>query len=102
MLTTYEAQGCKMSLTVHFLRSHIVCFPENLGVYSKQMKDFTKMSVISRDDTKEDGTSTCYLITVGYSGGKQNMEIESVFEGASKRRREGFTDKKSKHVVLNI
>ncbi|GBM11312.1 hypothetical protein AVEN_13552-1 [Araneus ventricosus] len=30
MLTAYEAQGCKISLKVHFLHSHIVCFPENL------------------------------------------------------------------------
>ncbi|GBM27625.1 hypothetical protein AVEN_35281-1 [Araneus ventricosus] len=50
MLTAYEAQGCKMSLKVHFLHSHIV---------KSRVKDFTRMSVISRDDTKEDGTSTC-------------------------------------------
>ncbi|GBN71630.1 hypothetical protein AVEN_148526-1 [Araneus ventricosus] len=36
MLTAYEDQGCKMSLKVHFLLSHIVCFPENLGVYSQE------------------------------------------------------------------
>ncbi|GBN25263.1 hypothetical protein AVEN_272262-1 [Araneus ventricosus] len=36
MLTAYEAQGCKMSLKVHFLHSHIDCFPENLGVYSEE------------------------------------------------------------------
>ncbi|GBL75125.1 hypothetical protein AVEN_194382-1 [Araneus ventricosus] len=60
MLTAYESLRCKMSLKVHFLHSYIDCFPEKLGTYSeKQVKDFTKMSVISRDDTKEDGTSTC-------------------------------------------
>ncbi|GBN54383.1 hypothetical protein AVEN_89012-1 [Araneus ventricosus] len=47
MLTEYEAQGCKMSLNVHFLHSHIV---------KSRVKDFTR---ISRDDSKEDGTSTC-------------------------------------------
>ncbi|GBM84783.1 hypothetical protein AVEN_121909-1 [Araneus ventricosus] len=36
MLTAYEAQGCKMSLKVHFLHSHIDCFPENLGAYSEE------------------------------------------------------------------
>ncbi|GBM08667.1 hypothetical protein AVEN_52753-1 [Araneus ventricosus] len=50
MLTEYEAQGCNMSLKVHFLHSYIV---------KSRVKDFTRMSVISRDDTKEDGTSTC-------------------------------------------
>ncbi|GBM54221.1 hypothetical protein AVEN_142271-1 [Araneus ventricosus] len=36
MLTAYEAQGCKISLTVHFLHSHIEYFPENLAAYSKE------------------------------------------------------------------
>ncbi|GBM80078.1 hypothetical protein AVEN_21795-1 [Araneus ventricosus] len=36
MLTTYEAQGCKMILKVHFLHSHVDCFPENLGTYSEE------------------------------------------------------------------
>ncbi|GBM47519.1 hypothetical protein AVEN_211139-1 [Araneus ventricosus] len=35
MLTAHETPGCKMSLKVHFLHSHIDCFPENLGVYSE-------------------------------------------------------------------
>ncbi|GBN60855.1 hypothetical protein AVEN_269029-1 [Araneus ventricosus] len=101
MLTAYEAQGCKMSLKVHFLHSHIDCFPENLGTYSEErVKDFTRMSMISIDDTKDDGMSTCQLITVGCSGGEQKMVSENVFGGASKRRRRSFTDKKSKRVVL--
>ncbi|GBM78010.1 hypothetical protein AVEN_13028-1 [Araneus ventricosus] len=49
MLIAHEAQGCKMSLKVHFLHSHIV---------KSRVKGFTRMSVISTDDTKEDGTST--------------------------------------------
>ncbi|GBM72186.1 hypothetical protein AVEN_307-1 [Araneus ventricosus] len=60
------------------------------------------MSAISRDDTKDDGTSTCQLITVGCSGGKQKMESDSVFGGASKRRRKGFTDKKTIYGVTII
>ncbi|GBN40971.1 hypothetical protein AVEN_249501-1 [Araneus ventricosus] len=36
MLTAYEAQGCKMSLKVHFLHSHIDNFPESLGAYSEE------------------------------------------------------------------
>ncbi|GBM32862.1 hypothetical protein AVEN_21735-1 [Araneus ventricosus] len=70
MLTVYEAQECKMSFKVHFLHSHIV---------KSKVKDFTRMSVISRDDTKEGGTSTCSMITVECSGGKQKIVSESVF-----------------------
>ncbi|GBO09955.1 hypothetical protein AVEN_92068-1 [Araneus ventricosus] len=36
MLIAYEAQGCEMSLKVHFIHSHIDCFPENLGAYSEE------------------------------------------------------------------
>lgn len=36
MLAAYKAQGCKMSLKVHFLNSHIDYFPENLGAYSEE------------------------------------------------------------------
>ncbi|GBM69927.1 hypothetical protein AVEN_96438-1 [Araneus ventricosus] len=50
MFSAHEAQGCKMSLKVHFLHSHIV---------KSRVKDFTRMSVISIDDRKENGTSSC-------------------------------------------
>ncbi|GBN17383.1 hypothetical protein AVEN_39644-1 [Araneus ventricosus] len=36
MLTAHEAQGCKMSLKIHFLHSHIDCFPETLGAYNEE------------------------------------------------------------------
>ncbi|GBM00059.1 hypothetical protein AVEN_214127-1 [Araneus ventricosus] len=36
MLTAYEAQGCNISLKVHFQHSHTDCFPENLGAYSEE------------------------------------------------------------------
>ena len=36
MLTAYKEQGCKMSLKVHFLHSHVDYFPENLGAYSEE------------------------------------------------------------------
>ncbi|GBM70538.1 hypothetical protein AVEN_47654-1 [Araneus ventricosus] len=36
ILTAYEARGCKMSLKIHFLHSHIDYFPENLRAYSKE------------------------------------------------------------------
>ncbi|GBN45166.1 hypothetical protein AVEN_20724-1 [Araneus ventricosus] len=36
MLTAHEAQGCKMSLNIHLLHSHIDCFPETLGAYNEE------------------------------------------------------------------
>ncbi|GBN52704.1 hypothetical protein AVEN_65028-1 [Araneus ventricosus] len=39
MLTKYEAQGCKMSLKIHFLYSYIGRFPENLGAYSEEQSE---------------------------------------------------------------
>ncbi|GBN76077.1 hypothetical protein AVEN_138515-1 [Araneus ventricosus] len=88
MLTAYEAGGCKMSLKIHFLHSHIDYFSENLRAYSKEQgESFTRMSVISSWILRDE---------------KQKMVSESVFGGASKKRRKGFTDKKSKCVVLNI
>ncbi|GBN54674.1 hypothetical protein AVEN_155206-1 [Araneus ventricosus] len=44
MLTAYEAQGCNMSLKVHFQHSHIDCFPEHFGAYSEEqgVRDFER------------------------------------------------------------
>lgn len=39
MLTTYEAQGWKVSLKVHFLHSHINYFPKNVGTYSEEQDE---------------------------------------------------------------
>ncbi|GBN14284.1 hypothetical protein AVEN_43807-1 [Araneus ventricosus] len=39
MLAAYEARGCKMSLKVHFLHSHIDYFQENLGAYSEEQSE---------------------------------------------------------------
>ncbi|GBN45336.1 hypothetical protein AVEN_233027-1 [Araneus ventricosus] len=36
MMTAFEAQGWKMSLTVPFLHSHIDCFPETLGACNEE------------------------------------------------------------------
>ncbi|KAL4702128.1 hypothetical protein ACJJTC_000132 [Scirpophaga incertulas] len=35
-LKTYRAMGCRMSLKIHFLHSHIDFFPENLGAISDE------------------------------------------------------------------
>jgi hypothetical protein len=34
LLQSYEAMGCKMSLKIHFLHSHLDFFPQNLGAVS--------------------------------------------------------------------
>jgi len=36
MLNAIQAQGCNMSLKVHFSHSHVNYFPENLGAYSEE------------------------------------------------------------------
>jgi hypothetical protein len=48
LLTAYRATGCKMSLKVHFLDSHVDFFPENLGAVSDEHgerfhQDFSNM-----------------------------------------------------------
>lgn len=34
MLTAFEKMKCNMSLKIHFLHSHLIFFPENLGAVS--------------------------------------------------------------------
>ncbi|KAL4709024.1 hypothetical protein ACJJTC_005885 [Scirpophaga incertulas] len=36
ILTAYKVRGCKTSLKVYFLHSHIEYFPENVGAYSEE------------------------------------------------------------------
>jgi hypothetical protein len=36
LVKSYKSMGCNMSLKVHFLDSHIDCFPENLGAVSDE------------------------------------------------------------------
>ena len=36
MLDNFRKLGCNMSLKVHFLKSHLDFFPENLGDFSKE------------------------------------------------------------------
>ena len=37
LLKTYKALGCRVSLKIHFLHSHLDYFPDNLGAYSDEM-----------------------------------------------------------------
>ena len=48
LLKTYEDMGCRMSLKIHFLHSHLNFFPPNLGAVSDKLgerfhQDITKM-----------------------------------------------------------
>ncbi|GBM40050.1 hypothetical protein AVEN_81265-1 [Araneus ventricosus] len=103
MLTAYEAQGCKMSLKVHFLHSHIDCFPENLGTYSEEQGERFHQDVHDIERRHQGQwdinmlADYCWMLRRETEEGKR-----SVFGGASKRSRKSFTDKKSKRVVLNI
>lgn len=36
LLRTYQALGCRMSLKIHFLHSHLDFFPRNLGAVSDE------------------------------------------------------------------
>lgn len=102
MLAAYEAQGCKMSLKVHFLNSHIDYFPENLGAYSEEQGcDFTRMSVISTEGTKGDGMSLCLLTTVGCLSEKLKMEIGKGLVKVSRKRRRGFIKNMNKYMYQN-
>lgn len=60
---------------------------------TSKMKNIIRISVISRDDTKEDGSQDAQV------GDRWKVKV---LMRASKRGRKGSTDKNSKHVVLNI
>ena len=36
MLNSFESLGCNMSIKVHYLHSHLECFPENLSDFSEE------------------------------------------------------------------
>jgi hypothetical protein len=36
LLTSYKTMGCNMSLKIHFMESHLIFFPENLGEVSDE------------------------------------------------------------------
>ena len=36
LISNFQALGCRMSIKLHFLDSHIYYFPENLGDYSEE------------------------------------------------------------------
>lgn len=56
MFTAYKNIGCRMSLKMHVLHSHLDFFPKNLGeVSGEQGEGFTKILRILNIGIKEDG-----------------------------------------------
>ena len=47
MLKAFQALGCRMSLKLHFLHSHLDYFPENLGAVSEEQGERFQMQLTS-------------------------------------------------------
>ncbi|GFX92509.1 uncharacterized protein TNCV_1707851 [Trichonephila clavipes] len=45
LLQNYEILGCNMSVKVHFLHSHLDCFPENFGAVSEEQRELTHQDI---------------------------------------------------------
>ncbi len=100
MLTAYESQGCKMSLKVEFLHSHIDHFlktQEYIG--TSKVKDISRMST---DDTTEDLQSTDELITVECSGRKKQDKKQKEMKEKSleEHQREEENVSQTKKVII--
>lgn len=46
-LNAYEEMGCRMSIKVHFLDSHLDFFPENLGQFSDEQGERVHQEMLS-------------------------------------------------------
>ena len=55
LMEKYENMGCRMSLKLHFLHSHLDFFSPNIGDVRNTVKDFTRIFLIWKEDTKGDG-----------------------------------------------
>lgn len=57
MINSYKDMGCRMSLKLHFLDSHLIVFKENLGDVSEEaVRDSTKISKQWRQGIRVGGT----------------------------------------------
>lgn len=65
-------------------------------------RDFTRMSVTSREGTKGDGMSSlCLLTTVGSLSEKLKVEIGKELIKVSRKRRRGFIKNMNKYMYQN-
>jgi len=59
LLTSYKAMGCKMSLKIHFLESHLDFFPENLSeVSDKHSERFHQVIMVMEKQYQGKWTSS--------------------------------------------
>jgi len=47
LLTSYKAMGCNMKMKIHFLESHLDCFPENLGEVSDEHGERFRQDILA-------------------------------------------------------
>ena len=66
LLHSYEVLGCKMSLKVHFLASHLHFFYKNLGNVSDEHGErFHQDIAVIEKGTRRNGQWECWQTTVG-------------------------------------
>ena len=64
MLSAFHHIGCKMSIKVHFLFSHLDKFPDNLGTVSdEQGERFHQDLMAVEERSKVDGIAICWQTT---------------------------------------
>lgn len=91
MLTAYKAQGCKMSLKVHFLHSHIEYFPENLGAYSEEQGERFHQDVRDIERRYQGRWNVSMLADYCWMLKRETKETK---EGNQKRVRRSIKEKK--------
>jgi hypothetical protein len=66
LLSLYKAMGYNISLKIHFLRSHLDFFPENLGEVSDDHdEDFTNILWLWKSITKASGPQAFWQTIAG-------------------------------------
>ena len=67
LLTSLHQLGANMSIKLHFLHSHLACFPENLGDVSSKRNAFIKTSATWKFAIKVVWMPPCLQTTIGLS-----------------------------------
>ena len=76
LLTSLHQLGANMSIKLHFLPSHLACFPENLGdVSDEQENAFVKTLATLKFAIKVVGMPPCLQTTVGLSSIFYNFKL---------------------------
>lgn len=67
----------------------------------RRVNDFPRMSAISGDDTKEDGTPTCE-VSVECSVGKQKIKTKTCSEEHQRKEKVSYTKRVNLYVKYSI